>query len=179
MKEKDEVLEYMKNKEWTKESKIESKMNLVRMAQSNMKSNKLENKIGGVLILNQIIEQLLREVIISSIAYIKAEIWPSEVELTIQTSKATLGKLIDFFKKFAIKKYNREVLIDLLEKLLIYRNKLVHNLFDLKDEKSICKELIEYDNLSESVIELLIEYYNAISEQLLELDKRVNFDFLY
>ncbi len=72
-------------------------MNLVRMAQSNMKSNKLENKIGGVLILNQIIEQLLREVIISSITYKKEEIWPSEVELTIQTSKATLGKLIDFF----------------------------------------------------------------------------------
>lgn len=71
------------------------------------------------------------------------------------------------------------MLINLLEKLLIYRNKLVHNLFDLKDEKSICKELIEYDNLSESVIELLIEYYNAISEQLFELDKRVNFDFLY
>lgn len=178
MEEKDEVLEYMKNKEWTKENKIESKKYLVRMAQSNMKSKKLENKIGGVLILNQIIEQLLKEVIISSIAYIKAEIWPSEVELSIQISKATLGKLIDFFKKFAIKKCNREVLINLLEKLLIYRNKLVHNLFDLKDEKNICEELIEYDNLSESIIELLIEYYNEISEQLFELDKRVNFDLI-
>lgn len=178
MEEKDEVLEYMTNKEWTKESKIERKKSLVRMAKSNMKSKKLENKIGGVLILNQIIEQLLREVIISSIAYIKAEIWPSEVELTIQTSKATLGKLIELFKKFVIKEYNREVLIKLLERLLIYRNKLVHNLFDIKDVKSICKELMEYDKLSESVIELLIEYYNAISEQLFELDQRVNFNSL-
>lgn len=175
MEEKDEVLEYMINKEWTKKSKIEGKWYLFKLAQKSIKSENLENKIGGVLILNQVIEQLLREVILSSLAYVKAEIWPASIELNIQTSKATFGKLIEYFKKFAIKKHNREILIKDLEELNVNRNKLVHNLFDIKDEKNLEIELSRYDEISEEIIGLLVEYYNAISDELFDLDKRVDF----
>lgn len=176
MEEKDEVLEYMVNKEWTKESKIEGKLYLFRMAQESIKSDKLQNKIGGVLIINQVIEQLLREIIIASLSYVRAEIWPTNIELNIQTSKATFGKLIEYFKKFAIKKYNREVLIKDLEELNINRNKLVHNLFDIKDESNLKKELEKYEEISDELIQLLFEYYNAISEELFDLDDRVEFE---
>ena len=178
MEEKDEVLEYMINKEWTKESKIEGKIHLFKMAQESIKSEKLQDKIGGVLILNQVIEQLLREIIIASLSYVRAEIWPTEVELNIQTSKATFGKLIEYFKRFAIKKYNREILIKDLEKLNMNRNKLVHNLFDIKDESNLKEELKKYEEISDEVIELLIEYYNAISDGFFELTDRVDFESL-
>jgi hypothetical protein len=93
--------------------------------------------------------------------YVRAEIWPTNIELNIQTSKATFGKLIEYFKKFVIKKYNRDILIEDLEELNINRNKLVHNLFDIKDESNLKKELEKYEEISEEVIQLLIEYYNG------------------
>lgn len=178
MEEKDEVLEYMINKEWTKESKIEGKWYLFRLAQESIKSDKLQDKIGGILIINQVIEQLLREIIIASLSYVRAKIWPADIELNVQTSKATFGKLIEYFKKFTIKKYNREVLIEDLEELNTNRNKLVHNLFDIKDESNLKKELEKYEEISDEVIKLLFEYYNAISEELFDLDDRVDFRLL-
>lgn len=178
MEEKDEVLEYMANKEWQKESKIEGKNNLFRMAKESKKSEKLSNKIGGMLIYNQIIEQLLKEIIVCSIAYIKAEIWPTSVKLDVCVSKLTFGKLIEYFKKFVIKKYNREILIKYLEQLNNCRNEIVHKLFDFNEINQINLKLDEYGDLSDEVINLLLEYYNVISEELNDLDKRVNFESL-
>ena len=178
MEERDEVLEYMINKEWEKESKIERKYYLLEIAQNSKNSEELSNKIGGMLIFNQITEQLLKEAIICSIAYIKAEIWPTSVQFDLQISKATFGKLIEYFKQFAIKKYNREILMKYLEKLNHGRNEVVHNLFDIEDTEVLKEKLNKYDELSEEVIVLLIEYYNAICDDLYDLDNRVNFESL-
>lgn len=178
MDEKDEVLEFMINREWCKESKIEGKLYLLKRAQESKEANQLSTRIGGMLIYNQIVEQLLKEIIICSIGYIKAEIWPSSVQMDINISKLTFGKLIEYFKKFVIKKYNREILIKYLEELNRQRNEIVHKLFDFEEVMQIETKLIEYGEMSDEVIGLLLEYYNSISEELFDLEKRVNFESL-
>ncbi len=178
MEENDEVIEYMINREWEKESKIERKRFLFNIAKESKDSEEISQKIGGMLIFNQIAEQLLKEVIICSIGYLKAEIWPTSIEFNLQLTKCTFGKLIEYFKQLTIKEYNREILIECLEKLNKNRNDMVHKLFDIENIDVLKKKLNEYDELSEETIELLLEYYNAICERLIELDGRVDFKSL-
>lgn len=98
--------------------------------------------------------------------------------MDINISKLTFGKLIEYFKKFVIKKYNREILIKYLEELNRQRNEIVHKLFDFEEVMQIETKLIEYGEMSDEVIGLLLEYYNSISEELFDLEKRVNFESL-
>ena len=142
MEEKDEVLEYMINKMWLNESKLERKYYLFEIAKESKNSEELSTRIGGVLIFNQITEQLLKEVIMCSIAYVKAEIWPTDIELKIKIQRATFGKLIDYFKQFTIKKYNREVLIESLMRLNKNRNEIVHKLFDIENSEILKNYLL-------------------------------------
>ena len=178
MEEKDEVLEYMVNREWEKESKIESKHFLLNIAKESRNSEELSTKIGGMLIFNQITEQLLKEIIICSIGYLKAEIWPASIEFNLQISKASFGKLLEYFKQFVIKEYNKDILIKHLEELNKSRNEMVHRLFDIEDMNELKNKLDDFGNMSLEVIELLVEYYNAICDNLYELDDRVNFESL-
>lgn len=178
MQEKDEVLEYMINREWEKESKLTRKKYLLELAKESKDSSSISSKIGGMLIFNQITEQLLKEVIVSSIAYVKAEIWPTDVEFSISISKATFGKLIEFFKQFAIKQNNSEELVKFLEKLNVSRNEIVHKLFDIDEVALLGKKLDKYGELAESVIVLLMKYYSGICEYFYDLDRRVDFEDL-
>ena len=93
-------------------------------------------------------------------------------------TKKQLEKLNEIIKIFTIKEYNREILIECLEKLNKNRNDMVHKLFDIENIDVLKKKLNEYDELSEEAIELLLEYYNAICERLIKLDGRVDFKSL-
>lgn len=105
--EMDEVLAFMVNKDWEKDEKASRKVYLHKIARESSKSDVPAQKIGGMLIYNQIIEQLLREIVIGSIAYVKAEIWPAEVQLDFKFNKMPLGNLISSFEQYATKETNR------------------------------------------------------------------------
>lgn len=126
-----EVLKFMKNKEWAEDYKIDRKTYLFNLAIQSFIDSDISKKIGGVLIYNQVVEQMLKEVIYCSINYIKAEIYPCIIKMTINLEKLTFGQLIEQFNQYVIKEYNRKFIEEYLKKLNIERNKVVHKLFDV------------------------------------------------
>ncbi|MDF2866214.1 MAG: hypothetical protein K0R72_1032 [Clostridia bacterium] len=174
----DTVLEYMINKEWEKDYKAKRKIYLINLAEKSKREKDISNKIGSMLIYNQVIEQILKEVIICSVGYIKAEIWPSSIQLDINLDRATFGVLIEYFKQYAVKEYNRDIILEYLQKLNIERNKVVHKLFDIEDIRKLSKQLNEYGDLAYELIILLNEYYDQICWRLYDLNDRVDFESL-
>lgn len=169
------ILEYMINKEWEKDYKQKRKLYLIDLAKNSFAEKDISKKIGGILIYNQVLEQLLKEIIVCSICYIKAEIYPSSISMEINLDKLTFGRLIDYFKQYAIKEYNKNIIENYLKKLNKDRNKVVHKLFDLEDINVLENELNKYNDLAYEVIHLLNEYYEHICYRLHDLGERVDF----
>lgn len=167
-----EVSEHIKNKEWLIDSKIDKFFYYYRIAEKCSKSSKIEDLVSGVLLYNQLVEKILKETIIISVIVMKAKLWPERVSFYLDFEKATFGKLIQYYKNFAIKKYNRDIIVKYLKDILPIRNKVIHSLFDIDD---INKELLDYFGKSDELIMMLNGYYNSIAENILyDLE---NFDF--
>lgn len=166
------IREHIKNREWTCDPKEEKKFYYFKIAEKCSKSDKVEDLVSGTLIYNQLIEQSLAETIILSIIYVKAKTWPKKITFDLNFDKATFGKQIEYFEKFAIEEANRDVIIKYLKDVLKVRNKVIHRLFDIENFN---KELEEYYGKTNELFILLIQYYNDISEHILyELE---DFDF--
>lgn len=63
----DKILDYMVNKEWLKDRERIKKMQLLNLVRTNYDENNLSNKIGSILIYNQLIEQFIKDIIEISI----------------------------------------------------------------------------------------------------------------
>lgn len=172
----DEVVNYMINKEWEKDYRAERKTYLLNVAVECETSNKTSDLIGGMLIYNQLVEQFLKETIIVSIGYIKAEIWPAKVKMNLDFDKATFGVLIEYFKQFAIEEYNRDIIIKYLNDTKKTRNNMVHRLFEIEKIKDLKSELKDYYGKSYELVMLLNEYYNQITNKLYDLSIRIDFN---
>ena len=168
----DEVIEFMLNKDWEKDYKKERKTYLLNIAKECEKSKKIADIIGGILIYNQ----LLKETIICSISYIKAEIWPSIVQMNLDFDKATFGNLIEYFKQFAIKEYNRDIILKYLRDIKKTRNDTVHRLFEIQDIKNLKNELKNYYGKAYELVILLNEYYDQICWKLYDLSDRIDWN---
>lgn len=171
----DAVIRYMANKGWRADEKKERKRYLYQAAQRSKSDNDIAGKIGGMLIYNQVIEQMLVDIVEMSIHYIKAEIWPVSVELEVDLEKATFGKLIEYFKQFATVEPNRELILSYLKKYNLKRNQVVHDLFDFQDLEKLALELNAYAELADEIIRLLSEYDSQVCENFCQLEKRGNF----
>lgn len=159
-----EINEHIRNKEWLIDSKADKFFYYYRLAQKCSKSDETEDLVSGVLLYNQLVEKILKETIIISIIVIKAKLWPERVSFDLDFEKATFGKLIQYYKSFAIKKYNRDIIAKYLKDILPIRNKVIHSLFDVDD---INKELQDYFEKSDELIMMLNGYYNSIAENIL------------
>ena len=126
------ITEYMKNQDWSADRKKGRRRYLHRLAQDSRRDPDIASKIGGMLIYNQVIEELLTGIVELSINYIKAEIWPVSVSLEVDLDKATFGKVIEYFTQFATVEPNRELILSHLKKFNIKRNQVVHDLFDIE-----------------------------------------------
>jgi len=173
------ILEYMAHRRWAVDQKNQRKRYLFRLARESKTDDDISSKIGGMLIYNQVIEQLLRDIVDMSIHFIQAEIWPVSVSLDIDTDKATFGKMIEYFKQFATIEANRELILSYLKKFNTKRNQVVHDLFDVQDLRKLAFELNDYAELADEIIDLLVEYDNNVCENFCELEKRVDFEKLY
>ncbi len=173
-----ETINFMINKEWKKDYKRERKNFLLTIAKKCENSDEISDIIGGMLIYNQLIEQLLKEIIICSIQYIKAEIWPTSVRMNLNFDKATFGTLIEYFKQFAVEEYNYDVITKHLNSIKKTRNNVVHHLFDIPDIENIKYELKEYYDKSYKLVLLLNKYYDQISYNLHDLENRVEWNKL-
>lgn len=172
---KDNIVEFMVKRKWAADQKSERKRYLYRLAQQSKAEQDFSSKIGGMLIYNQVIEQFLHDIIVMSIHFIKAEIWPVSVSLDVDIDKATFGKMIEYFKQFATVEPNRELILSHLKKFNIKRNQVVHDLFDVKNLCNLAAELDDYADLADEILRLLVEYENEVCENLCALEKRVDF----
>lgn len=169
------IVDYMINRKWSVDQKIERKLYMYHLAQASKSDPDIASKIGGMLIYNQVIEQFLHDIVEMSIHYIKAEIWPVSVSLDIDLEKVTFGKMIDYFKQFATVEPNRELILSYLKKFNTKRNLVVHDLFDINDLDKLADELNDYAELADEIICLLKRYDKQVCDNFSDLDARVDF----
>ena len=169
----DNILEYMRNREWTSDIKHARKRYMHSLAQYSKVDPDVSSKIGGMLIYNQVIEQWLKDIVWLSIYYIKAEIWPVTVSLEVDIEKATFGKVIDYFTQFATIEDNREQILAHLKKYNTKRNQVVHDLFDIEDIRGLRFELDEYAELADEIIRLLADYEDQVCDNFCALEKKI------
>lgn len=170
-----DTVSYMKNRQWETDQKAQRKRYLYQLAQKSKHDPDIASKIGGMLIYNQVIEQFLIDIVKMSIHYIKAEIWPVTVELDIDIDKATFGKVIEYFKQFATMESNRDQILTYLKKHNTKRNQVVHDLFDIQDMDALARELDDYAELADEILDLLIEYDKQVCGNFCDLCKRSDF----
>ena len=171
----DTILEYMVQRKWAVDQKIQRKRYLHKLARRSKSDPDISAKIGGMLIYNQVIEQYLHDIVDMSIHYIKADLYPVSVSLDIELDKATFGKVIDYFTQFATVEENRERILAHLKKFNIKRNQVVHDLFDIQDLGRLARELDDYAALADEIIELLSKYDDQVCDNFCQLEKRVDF----
>lgn len=172
----DKTIQYIKNEEWWIDYVEDRKIYLFKLAQKSFKSNSIDKKIGGMLIYNQIIEQMLKEIVIASVNYTKAEILPTIMVFDIDLEKATFGKLIEYFKQYSTQEMNYELLLLYLKKLNKERNVVVHNVFGIDKIEKLNDQLTDFGNLAYEVLILLFQYYDEVCWRLVELHERFDFD---
>lgn len=172
---KDCVVAYMAEHKWAADQKAQRKRYMRRLAQQSKQDKDIASKIGGMLIYNQVIEQILSDIVEMSIYYIKASIWPVAVNLDIDLDKATFGKMIEYFKQYATVEPNREQILSHLTKFNTKRNIVVHDLFDIQDLNQLAVELNTYAELADEIIGLLMEYEDQVCDNFCQLDKAKRF----
>ena len=163
------ISDYMRNRNWQADQKKGRRRYLHRLAQQSRNDPDIASKIGGMLIYNQVIEELLTSIVEMSINYIKAEIWPVSVSLEMDLEKATFGKIIEYFTQFATVEPNRELILSHLKKFNIKRNQVVHDLFDIEDLSKLGQELDEYARLADEILRLLTDYEEQVCENFCQL----------
>lgn len=166
---------YMQNRCWETDQKLERKRYLCQLARKSKKSPDISQKIGGMLIYNQVIEEYMKDIVSLSICYVKAEIWPAAMGIDPDTESATMGKLIDYFRQYALQAPNLDRILTLLKKFNVKRNQVVHDLFDIPDLDALSKDLNHYISLAQNLIRLLDEYDDHIINLFRELEKQNKF----
>lgn len=170
-----DVAEYMASRAWERDQKAQRKRYLYKLARESKKDPDIASKIGGMLIYNQVIEQVLADIVQMSIYYIKAQIWPVVVELDVDLEKATFGKVIEYFKQYATVEPNRDQILSHLKKFNSKRNVVVHDLFDIESMNNLAKELDDYADLADEILLLLMEYEKQVCDNFCSLDSRMDF----
>lgn len=175
VKQNDDIVVYMTQRKWTEDCRLQRRRYLCRLARQSKQDPDIASKIGGMLMWNQVVEQMLKDIVDTSIHYIKARIWPVSVELRVDLDSATFGKVIDYFRQYATLENDREEILGHLKRFNSKRNQVVHDLFDIPDLKKLGRELDEYAELAEELLKLLEKYDNQVCDNFLELEKRIDF----
>ena len=178
LKSDEKFFQYIRQRKWAQDQNTDRKMYLFRVARNSAEQPDIAAKVGGILIYNQVIEQFLADIIEMSIYYIKASVLPVSVDLTVELDKATFGKMIEYFRQYAIAEVNQEQILHRLKKFNTKRNQVAHDLFDVADLELLSQELSDYGNLANEIIFMLDEYDNLVCKKFCELEKQRNFQSL-
>jgi len=173
MAKQEDLSTYMTQRKWLEDNRLQRRKYLIRLARESKRDPDIASKIGGMLMWNQVIEQMLKDIVETSIWYIKARIWPVSVELQIDLDSATFGKVIDYFRQYATLENDREEILSHLKRFNSKRNQVVHDLFDIPDLNKLGRELDGYASLAEELLKLLEQYDSQVCDNFLELEKRV------
>ena len=172
------IFEAMKNKDWWIDKFKARKIELISSCRKINSNSSISRKIGGLLLWQQVIEQFLKEIIQISLTYVKAEIWPTKIDFKIDYDKKTFGQIIDMYKNYSVDYEDRPKIIGFLKTINDNRRMVTHKMFNVEDLEEL-ENLFEssYD-IHEELLQLLLDHYILIGDNLEELNDRVNFEHL-
>jgi len=172
------IFESMKNKDWWIDKFKARKIELISSCRRINSNSSISRKIGGLLLWQQVIEQFLKEIIQISLTYVKAEIWPTKIDFKIDYDKKTFGQIIDMYKNYSVDYEDRPKIIGFLKTINDNRRMVTHKMFNVEDLEEL-ENLFEssYD-IHEELLQLLLDHYILIGDNLEELNDRVNFEHL-
>ena len=171
----DSIIDFMVNKKWENDNLSDKKDRIISLLKNISPQSDITTKLGGVLLSIQFEEQLLKEAIQISNNYIRAEIYPSKVDLTIDLDEKTFGSLITYFQNNSVDFDGKKNLINLLNIHNKMRNKIVHRLFQAKDLKLIEKDADRINIEFIDVVTMLLDYYDKVCFNLYDLSERADF----
>ena len=172
------IFEDMNNKEWWIDKFKARKIELLRDSRRISSTSSFTRKVGGLLLWQQVIEQFLKEIIQISITYIKAEIWPAKVDLKINYDTKAFGQIIQLYKNYSIDYEDMPEIIGYLNQINNNRNKIVHKMFEVEDLNSLEDSFEESYNIHEDLLQLLLDHYILIGDNLEDLKSRVDWENL-
>lgn len=172
---REDIVDYMVNKKWENCEFESQKLKVLSLLRNINPNEDIVVKLGKVLLCIQMEELLLKEAIIISNNYIRAEIWPSKVDLNINLNDKTFGGLITYFKNNSIEDDNKSTLIKVLYRQNNLRNHVIHKLFENKNLNLLNKRIDRIIMEFEFVLAVLLEYYNTVCWKLYDLSERVDF----
>ena len=172
------IFESMKNKDWWIDKFKARKIELISSCRRINSNSSMSRKIGGLLLWQQVIEQFLKEIIQISLTYVKAEIWPTKIDFKIDYDKKTFGQIIDMYKNYSVDYEDRPKIIGFLKTINDNRRMVTHKMFNVEDLEEL-ENLFEssYD-IHEELLQLLLDHYILIGDNLEELNDRVDFEHL-
>ena len=172
------IFESMKNKDWWIDKFKARKIELISSCRKINSNSSISRKIGGLLLWQQVIEQFLKEIIQISLTYVKAEIWPTKIDFKIDYDKKTFGQIIDMYKNYSVDYEDRPKIIGFLKTINDNRRMVTHKMFNVENLEEL-ENLFEssYD-IHEELLQLLLDHYILIGDNLEELNDRVDFEHL-
>ena len=172
------IFESMKNKDWWIDKFKARKIELISSCRRINSNSSISRKIGGLLLWQQVIEQFLKEINQISLTYVKAEIWPTKIDFKIDYDRKTFGQVIEIYKNYSIDYEDRPKILGHLKTINDNRRMVTHKMFNVEDLEEL-ENLFEssYD-IHEELLQLLLDHYILIGDNLEELNDRVNFEHL-
>lgn len=170
------IFKTMNNYEWRIDQQKERKIDLLEIANKINKESSISDKIGGLLIWQQVIEQMLKEIICTSITYIKAEIWPTKVNYNVKFNDKTFVKIISDYDLYSLDYEAKDKIVQKLKTINNNRNTIIHKIFDIENLNKL-EDLFEINFSSyNEIMLLLLNHYLKIYDCLEDLSKRVNWN---
>lgn len=172
------IFESMKNKEWWIDKFKARKLELISSCRRISSNSSISRKIGGLLLWQQVIEQFLKEIIQISLTYVKAEIWPTKIDLKIDYDRKTFGQIIDMYKNYSVDYEDRPKIIGYLKSINDNRRMVTHKMFNVEDLEELENLFKSSYDIHEDFLQLLLDHYILIGDNLEELNDRVDFEHL-
>ena len=172
------IFESMKNKEWWIDKFKARKLELISSCRRISSNSSISRKIGGLLLWQQVIEQFLKEIIQISLTYVKAEIWPTKIDLKIDYDRKTFGQIIDMYKNYSVDYEDRPKIIGYLKTINDNRRMVTHKMFNVEDLEELENLFKSSYDIHEDLLQLLLNHYILIGDNLEELNDRVDFEHL-
>lgn len=172
------IFESMKNKDWWIDKFKARKIELISSCRRINSNSSISRKIGGLLLWQQVIEQFLKEIIQISLTYVKAEIWPTKIDFKIDYDKKTFGQIIDMYKNYSVDYEDRPKIIGFLKTINDNRRMVTHKMFNVEDLEELENLFKSSYDIHEELLQLLLDHYILIGDNLEELNDRVDFEHL-
>lgn len=174
-----QILEMMANPSWWIDKQKKRKLTLLSSARNVRPQSSISKKMGSLLIWQQVLEQFLKEIIEISVFYVKAEIWPTKLDLKVNFERKTFGQIVDDYENFSLDFKDKQKTLTKLREVNINRNKIVHKIFKIDDLVQLEEYFRTNFNEYEKLLNLLLDHYSAICYFLEDLKKRVDWDIFW